>query len=318
VRVLVTGATGFLGHAVTVVLARRGHEPVAFARRARPPPPGAVAAVRGDVLDRDAVRAAVADVDGVCHLAALTRVRDSLTDPLPYWRTNVTGTLTLLDALAAAPAHRSGPRALVLASTAGVYGTPRQQPVTEDAPTLPHHPYGASKLAADQAAASVAATGALGAVSLRAFNIAGAAGGVADTDVTRLVPKVLAVHAGLEPELVVNGDGSAVRDFVHVLDMAEAFALALDACTPGRWRAYNVGSGRRTRVLDVLHAARHLTGRRIPVRHRPPAGEPPALLADHSRISRELGWTPRRSDLATILADGWAALTGTGAPRRAR
>jgi UDP-glucose 4-epimerase len=313
VRVLVTGAAGFLGQAVTAALARRGHEPIALVRGDRPLPRDVVAAVRGDVRDVDAVRAAVAGVDGVCHLAALTAVRASLTDPLPYWQTNVGGTLNVLQALTD-QADRRAPPALVLASTASVYGTPEHQPIGEDAPTLPQNPYGASKLAADHAAASVATTGALGAISLRAFNVAGAAGGVADPDRTRLIPKILAVQAGLAPELVINGDGSAVRDFVHVLDMAEAFVLALGACTPGRWRAYNVGSGRRTRVLDVLHAAEQVTGRPIPIRYRPPAPEPAVLLADHTRISHDLGWAPRNSDLPTILTDGWNALTTSYSP----
>ena len=306
---LVTGATGFLGHAVTAALARHGHEPVAFVRADRLVPPGAVQVVRGDVLDVDTLRSAVAGVDGVCHLAARTRVRESLTDPLTYWRTNLVGTLNLLEALTGTAA-RGMSSSLVLASTAGVYGTPEQQPITEEALTLPQNPYGASKLAADQVAASVAATGALGAISLRAFNIAGAAAGMTDPDLTRLIPKVLAVQAGLDSELVLNGDGSAVRDFVHVLDMADAFALALDMCTPGQWRAYNVGSGRRTRVLDVLHTAEQITGRPVPTRHRPPAHEPAALLADHTRISHDLGWAPHRSDLPTILTDAWNALTG--------
>lgn len=313
-RVLVTGATGFVGNAVTAALARHGHEPVAFVRGDRRMPRGAVAAFCGDVLDLATVRAAVAGVDGVCHLAARTRVRDSFTDPLGYWRTNLVGTLNLLDALAD-NTDRRGPLSLVLASTASVYGTPERQPITEDAPTLPQNPYGASKLAADQAAAGVAVTGAVGAVSLRACNIAGAAAGVIDTDVTRLVPKILAVQAGLEPELVINGDGSAVRDFVHVVDMAEAFALALDACVPGQWRAYNVGSGRRTRVRDVLRAAEQVTGRRVPVQHRAPANEPPVLVADNTRIRHELGWTPHNSDLTTILTGSWNALTRTYSPQ---
>jgi len=314
VRVLVTGAAGFLGHAVVAALADHGHEPVALIRGDRRAPERAVSARDGDLLDLDSVQAAVAGVDGVCHLAARTRVRDSLADPLTYWRTNLVGTLNLLEALAGS-ADRSVPPSLVLTSTAAVYGTPPRQPIREDAPTLPRNPYGASKLAADQAAASVAATGALGAVSLRAFNIAGALGGVSDPDLTRLIPKTLAVQAGREPELVLNGDGSAVRDFVHVRDMADAVVRGLQACVAGRWRAYNVGSGHRVRVLDVLEAAEQVTGRPVPVRHRPAADEPPILLADNTRIRQDLGWVPHNSDLRTILTDGWHALTGEYSPQ---
>ena len=309
-RVLVTGAAGFLGTAVTAALARHGHEPVAFIRRDRPEPDGAVATRRGDIGDLDGVCAAVADVEAVCHLAGLARVRDSIADPLLYWRTNLGGTLNVLDALVAV-ADRNRPKRLVLASTAAVYGTPERQPINEDAPTTPGNPYGASKLAADYAAAHVAATGTLGAISLRAFNIAGAAGGVPDRDISRLIPKLLAVQAGLEPELAINGDGSAVRDFVHVIDMAEAFVLALGGCTPGQWRAYNVGGGRRTRVLDVVRSVEQVTAGRVAVRHNPPAHEPPVLLADSTRITQELGWQPLNSDLSQILSDGWKALNNT-------
>lgn len=304
-RVLITGAAGFLGRVVVAALAERGHDPVAFVREGRNSPPQASASVTGDLRDLASLKAAVAGVDGVCHLAALKRVRESLAAPLPYWQTNVGGTLNLLEALA----DRPQPAKLVLASTAAIYGTPARQPIAEDAPTDPQNPYGASKLAADLAAANVATTGAVGAISLRAFNIAGGFAGTSDPDLTRLIPKVLAVQAGLASEVGVNGDGSAVRDFVHVLDMANAFVLALEACAPGKWRAYNVGSGRRSSVADVLAAAEQVTGRPVPAKHNPPASEPPVLLADSSRIRDELGWQPKNSDLAQILSDGWKALT---------
>lgn len=304
-RVLVTGAAGFLGHAVVAALADHGHEPVAFVRDARRTPPRACKAVTGDVRDLASLKTAVRDVQGVCHLAALTRVRESLAAPLPYWRTNVGGTLNLLEALA----DHAEPAKVVLASTAAVYGTPTQQPIAEVVPADPQNPYGASKLAADLAAANLAATGAVGAVSLRAFNIAGAIAGKTDPDLTRLIPKVLAVQAGRAPEVSVNGDGSAVRDFVHVLDMAHAFALALEVCTPGDWRAYNVGSGRKTSVADVLAAAERVTGRPVPVKHNAPVNEPPVLLADSRRIRDELGWQPQNSDLTQILSDAWKVLT---------
>ncbi|MGH9161890.1 MAG: NAD-dependent epimerase/dehydratase family protein [Vicinamibacteraceae bacterium] len=303
-RVLVTGAGGFLGHAVTSALAQHGHEPIAFVRARAAAPLDVAATHVGDILDFDAVRSAAAGVDGVAHLAALTRVRDSYAEPLSYWRTNVGGTLNVLQALTE---HEQANR-LVLASTAAVYSARAPQPITEDAPTEPNNPYGASKLAADRAAADLAASGAIGAISLRAFNIAGAVNGVADRDLTRLIPKTLAVQAGRAAELVVNGDGSAVRDFVHVWDMAAAVVAALEACTPGAWQAYNVGSGRRTSVADVVAAAEDVTGRPVTVRHRPQANEPAVLLADSSHIRQDLGWQAKNSDLSQILADAWKAL----------
>ncbi|GAB3580393.1 UDP-glucose 4-epimerase GalE [Amycolatopsis endophytica] len=310
-RVLVTGAAGYLGHAVIAALAERGHEPVAFVRDATKAPRQATATAVGDVEDPPSLRAALRDVDGVCHLAARARVRESLTDPLPYWRTNVNGTLNLLDALTAGENRAS----LVLASTAAVYGTTATQPIREDAPIAPTNPYGATKAAADLAAANVAATGQLGAISLRAFNIAGAVDGHPDRDFTRLIPKVLAVQAGLAGELGVNGDGEAVRDFVHVADMAHAFVLAVEACSPGEWRAYNVGSGHESSINDVLATAERVTGQPVRIKRNPPANEPRVLLADSRRIRQELGWQAPNSDLSQILSDAWNALTSSYATR---
>ncbi|OLF16326.1 NAD-dependent epimerase/dehydratase family protein [Actinophytocola xanthii] len=304
-RVLVTGATGFVGYAVVAALAERGHAVTALGRRGNAPP-GADRLVRADVRDADAVAAAAAGADAVCHLAALVRVRDSFAEPLEYWRTNLVGTLNVLSALRT----RAEPARLVLSSTAAVYGSPRRQPVDEDQPADPRNPYAATKLAADLAAADLAASGAVGAVSLRAFNVAGAAAGRADTELTRLIPKVLAVRAGNAPELVVNGDGSAERDFLHVADLADAFVRALDACVPGRWRAYTVGSGRRTTIRDVLAVAEEVTAGPVPVRFAPAADEPPVLVADPTRARTELGWHPVRSDLPTILGDAWQAVRG--------
>ncbi|MGH3874009.1 MAG: NAD-dependent epimerase/dehydratase family protein, partial [Pseudonocardiaceae bacterium] len=162
--------------------------------------------------------------------------------------------------------------------------------------------------AADHAAADLAATGAIGAISLRAFNVAGALPGHPDRDTTRLIPQLLAVQQGRAPELVINGDGSAVRDFVHVADMASAFALALHACEPGAWRAYNVGTSRPSTVHDVITTTETVTRRPVPRRHAPIAHEPATLLADSTRIRSELGWRPQKSSLTEIITDAWAAL----------
>jgi UDP-glucose 4-epimerase len=216
-RVLVTGANGFLGRAVVAALAERGHYVIAFGRTGPQQAEGSAAMAIGDVRTPGSLHPSVAAVDAVCHLAALARVRDSAASPLQYWHTNTIGTLNLLEALSAVSSPAQ-PKRLVLASTAAVYGITDNQPISEDAAPAPSSPYGASKLAADLAAADLASTGAIGAISLRAFNIAGAANGLGDRDESRLIPKVLAVQAGRADELVINGDGSAVRDFVHVSD----------------------------------------------------------------------------------------------------
>lgn len=302
-RVLVTGATGFVGYAVAVALGAAGHEVVALSRSDRGLPPG-VERVAGDLLDPASVTEAVAaaDVEAVCHLAALVRMRDSRADPLAYWRTNVGGTLALLEAMT-----RAGTRRLVAASTCAVYGERAAQPITESAPVEPGSPYGAGKLAADSAISDLADTGAIGAVSLRAFNVAGGSPGRPDRDQTRLVPKVVAVAQGRAPELVVNGDGSVIRDYVHVVDMADAFVRALAACEPGRWTTYNVGGGLRSTVADVVAAAESVAGRSLPVRHAPPAAEPREMRADAARIRADLGWRPRRSQLGQIVRDAFTA-----------
>jgi UDP-glucose 4-epimerase len=303
-RVLVTGASGFVGYAVAAVLTQRGHTVLGLTRSATSALPDHVKRVHGD-LSPGCLRAALADIDGVCHLAARTRVRESRTDPLGYWETNVGGTLALLHAM-----NATGTRRLVLASTCGVYGDQVAQPINESATAAPTSPYGTSKLAADNAAMDLAGTGAIGAVSLRAFNIAGALPGHPDPDETRLIPRMMAVQRGTAAELVVNGNGDAIRDFVHLADMADAFALAVEACEPGTARVYNIGSGRPTRVRDVISTVEQVTGRPVARRHVPPADEPQRLLADSRTIQADLGWNPRRSDLREIVEDAWAAARG--------
>lgn len=302
-RVLVTGAAGFLGYAVAALLVEQGHQVTGLTRSGASALPNGVQRLEGDLRTPETLPSAVAEVDAVCHLAGLTKVRKSRTDPLDYWRTNFGGTLTILDRLANARAGR-----LILASTCTVYSDQAAQPISETAAVAPSSPYATSKLASDQAAADLAATGAIGAISLRAFNVAGALPGHADRDTTRLIPQLLAVQQGRAPELVINGDGTAIRDFVHVADMATAFVLALRACEPGAWRAYNVGSGRPSTVHDVIATAETVTGRPVTRRHTGAAHEPAKLLADSTRIRTELGWRPERSSLHEIISDAWTAL----------
>jgi UDP-glucose 4-epimerase len=303
VRVLVTGAAGFVGYAVAALLVEDGHEVTGLTRSPASALPTGVQRLHGDLRTPETLPITLTEIDGVCHLAGLTKVRESRSSPLDYWRTNLGGTLTILDRLAGTRAGR-----IVLASTCVVYGEQAEQPISETASGAPSSPYATSKLAADQATADLAATGAIGAISLRAFNVAGALPGHVDRDITRLIPQLLAVQQSRAPELVVNGDGTAVRDFVHVADMASAFALALHACEPGTWRAYNVGSGRPSTVHDVIATTETVTRRPVPRRHTAAAHEPATLLADSTRIRSELGWRPERSSLSEIITDAWTAL----------
>jgi UDP-glucose 4-epimerase len=303
-RVLVTGAAGFVGYAVAALLIDQGHQVTGLTRSPASVLPTGVQRLDGDLRTPHTLLPALTEVDAVCHLAGLTKIRESRTAPLDYWRTNVGGTLAILDRLANARTRR-----IVLASTCTVYGEQATQPISETAHEAPSSPYATSKLAADHAAADLAAAGTIGTISLRAFNVAGALPGHVDHDTTRLIPKILAVQQGRASELVVNGDGTAVRDFVHVADMAAAFALALHACEPGIWRTYNVGSGHPSTVHDVIATTETVTGRRVPRRHTAAAHEPATLLADSTRIRSELGWRPERSSLAEIITDAWTALT---------
>lgn len=305
-RVLVTGARGYLGSAVVPALRQAGHEPVAFG---------------GDVLDDAALADALAGAEGVVHLAAMARVRDAAADPERCHRVNADGTAAVLAAaLAEGRRDRDRPVRVVLASTAAVYG-PAAGPVHESAPHAPLGPYAESKAAAERHvdAAVLAGAGGVGAVVLRIFNAAGAAApGRADPDGTRLIPRVVRVAAGLEERLEVYGDGGAVRDYVHVGDVAAAVRLALEGACGGTRRTFNVGATPAS-VLDVVAAARQVTGRDVPVVHRP--GNPqevPDSRADTGGIRSALGWRPERSALATLVAEQWDATVrgeGRAAPR---
>lgn len=322
-RVLVTGSFGYVGRAVTLRLLEAGHEVVAMTHRSRRESDReriaefeAVQVVEADLRDRDQLRDAVEGIDGVCHLAALTRVRESFERPDEYHAVNVGGTMALLDLLAETRRPGTGAIPFVQASTAAIYGAPETQPITEDVAPAPMSPYGESKFAAERVVRDHAASGTVVAIGLRAFNVAGSVAGFGDPDESRIIPRTLLAAAGLLPPLTLNGDGSAVRDFVHVDDVARAYVLALAALARGRGgkfqglHIYNVGATGAS-VREIIAAVESVTGRQVPVVRRPaPAGqtEVPMLLADTSRIRSELEWKPERSSLEEIVADTWTVV----------
>jgi UDP-glucose 4-epimerase len=311
VHVLVTGGLGFLGHAVTLELLAHGHRVTVLTRgRADPRRPAGADLVEGDVRDRQRMRVLVTehDLDGLVHLAALTRSRDSFADPLTYFDVNVGGTLNLLMALDAVGDTRP-PARVVFASTNIVYGSVHVGALTEDLDPHPESPYAWSKVAAEQLVAAYTATGAIGATTLRCFNIAGAAGGVADTDPSRIIPTIFRTVTGQLTHLTLNGEGCAVRDFVHVIDVAHAVRLALDTSTRGAYRVYNIGSGTGTSMVDLLRVTEAVVSTPINVVRMPPKPEPQTLTADIRRASEELGWKPERSELRHIVTDAWSAWT---------
>jgi UDP-glucose 4-epimerase len=305
-RVLVTGATGFVGRAVVRQLTMAGHSVIGSARTLKPV---SCELLFGDILDQAAVERAVEGADAVCHLAALTSVRQSFDEPVRYFKVNVAGTLNVLDAMDAEARRTGRMLRLVFASTCAVYGVPEAQPITEAQEPMPGNPYGASKLAAEAAIGYQARLGRLSAVTLRTFNVAGAADGHGDPDTSRIIPKTLLVAAGQADCLTVNGDGSAIREYTHAGDLARAYAMALDSAETAGYRVYNVGSGVGTSVRDVIETAERITGKAVSVQWGPSANEPRELRADSSRVRTELGWRPDRSDLDTIVADAWQALT---------
>jgi UDP-glucose 4-epimerase len=310
-HVLVTGGSGFLGRAVTRGLLAAGDQVTVVGRgMGRYEPVRTVDMVTADVRDRARLTDVVlhGNFDAVCHLAALTSGRDSLADPLTYFDVNTGGVLNLLSAIdATRRAGRKAPQRLAFTSTNIVYGSAHEGALSEDLEPHPESPYAVSKVAAEQLIDGYARTGAIGAVTLRPFNIAGAADGIPDSDPGRIIPNILRAATGQTAGITLNGDGSAVRDFVHVLDVVHAVQLALAACAVGEHHVYNVGSGVGVSMAQVVTAAEQITGTPVRVTHNPPKPEPRRLTADITRIGAELGWKPERSDLRQIITDAWAA-----------
>jgi UDP-glucose 4-epimerase len=315
VRVLVTGGAGYIGSVVTAMLLESGHQ-VSVVDSLLTGHDDAVPAgarfVRADLLDRGTVMAGMSSgFDAVVHLAALSLVAESIRAPETYFRTNLGITLNLLEAMRA-----NGVPRIVFSSTAAVYGEPETVPIVEDAPTRPTNPYGASKLAVDQLLGFAAAAHGLTAVSLRYFNVAGAYGryGERHATETHLIPRILDVAAGRSPAVDVYGtdyptpDGTAIRDYIHVADLARAHLLALDRAPAGH-SVYNLGNGEGFSVRQVIEVARSVTGHEIPTVEQPRrAGDPARLVASGSKARHELGYQVQKPQLDTIVEDAWAWL----------
>jgi len=313
-RLLVVGGAGYIGSVVAAQLLEAGHEVVVADNLLKGhewavPPKARFVDV--DVLDMPALVDVVSEgFDGVLHFAALSLVGESVAEPVKYFRTNVGGTMNLLDAM-----RDAGVRRLVFSSTAACYGEPEQVPILETAATVPTNPYGASKLAVDHAIAFECAASGLGAVSLRYFNVAGASGdyGELHDPETHLIPLVLRAAAGMRDSIQIYGtdyptaDGTAIRDYIHVEDLARAHLLALDACSEGgHHRIYNLGNGTGFSVREVVETARAVTGCPIPaVETDRRAGDPAVLVASSDQIRRDLGWVAEKPGLDSMVGDAW-------------
>ncbi|MER6274983.1 UDP-glucose 4-epimerase GalE [Streptomyces sp900105245] len=309
-KYLVTGGAGYVGSVVAQHLLEAGHEVTVLDNLStgfREGVPAGAAFVEGDI--RDTAKWLDASYEGVLHFAASSQVGESVAKPEKYWENNVAGSLALLGAM-----RDAGVRTLVFSSTAATYGEPEQVPITEAAPTRPTNPYGATKLAVDHMITSEANAHGLAAVSLRYFNVAGAYGahGERHDPESHLIPLVLQVAQGRRDAISVYGDdyatpdGTCVRDYIHVADLAEAHLLALRAARPGTHLICNLGNGSGFSVRQVIETVREVTGHPIPEVVAPRRGGDPAVLVAAADTAREkLGWHPTRADLAGIVADAW-------------
>lgn len=326
-NVLVTGGAGYIGSITTAALLERGHQVVVvddLRTGHAAAVPAAAALVRVPVADRARMVETLSShgIEAVVHFAADSLVGESMSEPLKYYRHNVAGAVTLLEAVLQAGVQR-----FVFSSSAAVYGSPAAVPITEEAALAPESVYGETKLIVERMLGWLSRTKGLGHVALRYFNAAGAAAdqGEVHEPETHLIPLVLQVAAGARPHISVFGDdyptpdGTAVRDYVHVLDLAAAHVLAVEAAEPGSGSIYNLGSGRGYSVREVIDVCRRVTGHDIPEVSAPRrAGDPPVLVADATRARSDLGWTPRHDTLQEMVASAWSFMQRYphGYPRR--
>ena len=314
-NVLVTGGAGYIGSVTTRALVDRG-DAVCVVDNLSTGHKGAVPAeipfyqtsLQETRELEEILRAG--GIEAIVHFAAYSLVGESVKDPEKYFRNNVAGTLSLLEAMNAA-----GVRQLVFSSTAAVYGEPESVPISEEHPTRPGNPYGLTKRFMEQAMESYAGAYGLRFAALRYFNACGAAGrlGEAHSPETHLIPLVLQVALGQRPSISIYGtdydtpDGTCVRDYIHVLDLADAHLRALDHLARGGESLHcNLGNGRGFSVREVIETCREITGHEIPAEEGPRRpGDPSRLVADAAKARAVLGWQPERGGLSRIVSDAW-------------
>ncbi|MDP9037853.1 MAG: UDP-glucose 4-epimerase GalE [Acidobacteriota bacterium] len=313
-HILVTGGAGYIGGTVTRNLLARQHAVTIFdnlCHSKRSAAPEGAAFVEGDLADRGLLERVLAEgrFDGVMHFAALIEAGQSMQQPELYFRNNTAGTLTLLEAMLA-----TGHNRLVFSSTAACYGEPESVPIREDAKLAPTNPYGESKLLVEQMLRWFNQSHGLRYASLRYFNVAGAMEGYGEAHEpeSHLIPLILDVALGRRDRIKIFGedypteDGTCVRDYIHVQDLADAHFLALSALETRDRMIYNIGNGTGFSVRQVIDSVERVTGRAVAVEvcpRRP--GDPAVLVASSEKIQRELGWSPKFGDLDTIIRSAW-------------
>jgi UDP-glucose 4-epimerase len=313
-KVLVTGGAGYIGSVVSSELLRFGHQVVVYDNLShghRRAVPRGAEVITGEIGEREALDRAFQQhrPEAVMHCAALIEAGESMRAPERYFRNNTASTLTLLECML-----QHGTRRLVFSSTAALYGNPERTPIEEDAPLLPTNAYGESKLLVERMLGWFHQIHGLRYASLRYFNAAGAAGELGEDHrpESHLIPLVLQVAQGKRPSIAIYGadydtpDGTCVRDYIHVADLAVAHLLALDALAGREQLIYNLGNGRGFSVRQVVEVARQVTGHAIPAEDAPRRpGDPAVLVASSEKIRRELGWRPRCPELEQIVASAW-------------
>ncbi len=313
-KIFITGGAGYIGGTVSRILLAAGHEVCIYDSFCHSKPaamPAAARLVEGDLADRALLEKTLRaeHFDGILHFAALIEAGESMRCPEIYFRNNTAGTLTLLEAMLA-----TGHDRLVFSSTAACYGEPESTPIREDARLAPTNPYGESKLLSEHMMRWMSEAHGLRYAALRYFNVAGAIAGYGEAHEpeSHLIPLVLDAALGRRASIKIYGqdyptpDGTCVRDFIHVEDLANAHLLALEALTGERRLIYNLGSGTGFTVRQVIESAVRVTGRNIPVElcaRRP--GDPAVLVASSDAIRRDLGWQPRYPELDDIIRSAW-------------
>jgi UDP-glucose 4-epimerase len=310
-KILVVGGAGYIGSICSELLLDQGHEIAVFDNLSeghRGALDSRARFIEGDLQDRQTIDSAlaVARPEAVMHFAASALVSESMRDPSKYFRNNISSGLNLLDAMVTAHVER-----IVFSSTCAIFGLPERVPIGETAPTRPINPYGESKLAYEKILRWYDEIHGLKVVSLRYFNAAGATANFGEDHrlETHLIPNVLKVALGQKPHVEIFGtdyetpDGTCIRDYIHIVDLARAHILALGTA---RTELYNLGSGGGASVREVIAACRKITGKKINTVEKPRRpGDPPRLIASSEKIKRELGWQPQFQSLDAIIESAW-------------
>lgn len=311
-KVLVTGGAGYIGSVVTAQLLEAGHEVIVLDNLSlghRQVLPESIRFIQGDITELERLLSPDDQIEAVLHFAAFSIAGESVKKPEIYWQNNMVGSLSLLRAI-----RSLGIRKLIFSSSAAVYGNSKETPITEEAPAKPTNPYGMTKLAVDMAISSESMAYGLSAISLRYFNVAGAYHGCGErhTNETHLIPRLLLVLGEQHDGFTLFGndyptpDGTCIRDYIHVADLARAHLLALEHVTGGQHSIYNLGNGQGFSNREVIKAAETVTGKRLRVTiGSRRTGDPAVLIASSDKAKRELGWVPQKPQLTTMIEDAW-------------